>query len=556
MAEKHEKVSWADSADGVGTGTDGSWADDDENEDTPPQSKSVWSAPRDYDDVGSEDEALVKEYPRIGEEAPAPRDKRSSAQRTSRDNDYPYAEDRGQNRRDRDQGYARERPYGRNYGRDRGYNDRGDRDRGRDYDDDRDSRNYGRDRDHDRGRDRSGEEKASVPFPTVPPWTAYIGNLSYKAYESDVEGLFLDCGCKVHKVNLLTEKDTGQLKGYGYVEFDDAESLRLALTCHDKALLGRPIRVAIPKPKEPRREEGRGWRSARDRDHTRDRDRDYSRDREIERERPSRSPRTVRAHASEEQAKPAEQPAAPRPAPKPKADPFGQAKPRDELEAQKKINELQRQMDEERQKKDEDEKKKKEDEDLKKKQEKEALQKQKEEEEKAKQPPINWRDKDSTKTIPSHWKNSKKQGDNARGDNLSNKKEGGRDNRDHTKDGKRDLPPRSQAKKQDNAARGRGGRVGGGGRNYDNKDRSNGRADRGRPNADTHAGGKGLPDKGKSATERGKTPPTTTATAADNNKKSAPKTTTSTADNTKQVGGDRAPVQDTNSFALLGDEEA
>lgn len=68
----------------------------------------------------------------------------------------------------------------------------------------------------------------------------YVGNLPFKATESEVEELFGQYG-KVLSVKLITDRETGRPRGFGFVEMEDASEAMSALDGHD--LGGRNLRV-------------------------------------------------------------------------------------------------------------------------------------------------------------------------------------------------------------------------------------------------------------------------------------------------------------------------
>jgi len=83
-------------------------------------------------------------------------------------------------------------------------------------------------------------------LPTQPPYVAYIGNLSFDLDEDEVRKFFKQNHCQVDTVKLLrSREDPSRLKGFGYVEFVDVQSLENALKLHGVDLLGRPLRVDI-----------------------------------------------------------------------------------------------------------------------------------------------------------------------------------------------------------------------------------------------------------------------------------------------------------------------
>jgi len=83
-------------------------------------------------------------------------------------------------------------------------------------------------------------------LPTQPPYVAYIGNLSFDLDDDEVRKFFKQNNCQVESVKLLrSREDPSRLKGFGYVDFVDVQSLENALKLHGVDLLGRPLRVDI-----------------------------------------------------------------------------------------------------------------------------------------------------------------------------------------------------------------------------------------------------------------------------------------------------------------------
>ncbi|TPX32176.1 hypothetical protein SeLEV6574_g08481, partial [Synchytrium endobioticum] len=81
-------------------------------------------------------------------------------------------------------------------------------------------------------------------FPTKPPFTAYVGNLSYECTEAALVKLF--DGLAIKSVRLPAEG--GQPKGFAYVEFEELESLQDSMSADGHVLLGRGIRVDVAEP--------------------------------------------------------------------------------------------------------------------------------------------------------------------------------------------------------------------------------------------------------------------------------------------------------------------
>jgi len=79
----------------------------------------------------------------------------------------------------------------------------------------------------------------------------YVGNLPFSATEEQVQGLFEAFGT-VESVNLITDRETGRLKGFGFVEMSSgAEEAMAKLNQSD--LDGRTLTVNLAKPREERR---------------------------------------------------------------------------------------------------------------------------------------------------------------------------------------------------------------------------------------------------------------------------------------------------------------
>lgn len=95
-------------------------------------------------------------------------------------------------------------------------------------------------------RERSFAPRAPVELPTQPPYTAHIANLSFDSSEDDLTDLF--AGLAVSKMRLMRDRETDRSKGFGYIEFEDLESLKRALELNGENVQGRSIRVNIAEP--------------------------------------------------------------------------------------------------------------------------------------------------------------------------------------------------------------------------------------------------------------------------------------------------------------------
>ena len=80
----------------------------------------------------------------------------------------------------------------------------------------------------------------------------FVGNLSYGATEESIRTLFEQYGA-VDRVNIVTDRDTGQAKGFGFVEMSgDAEGMRAIESLSGRELNGRALTVNEAKPKAER----------------------------------------------------------------------------------------------------------------------------------------------------------------------------------------------------------------------------------------------------------------------------------------------------------------
>ena len=82
----------------------------------------------------------------------------------------------------------------------------------------------------------------------------YVGNLPYRSSEEDVRELFAQYG-EVHSVKLITDRETGRARGFGFVEMEDADAQNAIEALDGKEFEGRTLRVNEAKPREPRRGE-------------------------------------------------------------------------------------------------------------------------------------------------------------------------------------------------------------------------------------------------------------------------------------------------------------
>ena len=83
----------------------------------------------------------------------------------------------------------------------------------------------------------------------------YVGNLPYSVTEDELRETFAAYG-EVSSVNIITDRFTGQSKGFGFVEMpDNAEADDAIKALNETSLKGRNIKVNQAKPRgdRPRR---------------------------------------------------------------------------------------------------------------------------------------------------------------------------------------------------------------------------------------------------------------------------------------------------------------
>ena len=86
----------------------------------------------------------------------------------------------------------------------------------------------------------------------------YVGNLSFETTESDLKELFAQAG-SVDSVRIITDRDTGRSKGFGFVEMQEGGDEAIAATS-GKEFNGRVLTVNEARPMSPRSPEGGGFK--------------------------------------------------------------------------------------------------------------------------------------------------------------------------------------------------------------------------------------------------------------------------------------------------------
>jgi cold-inducible RNA-binding protein len=84
----------------------------------------------------------------------------------------------------------------------------------------------------------------------------YVGNLPHSANQQTLQDMFSQCGT-VDSVNLVTDRDTGQSRGFAFVEMSsDSEAQKAIQELNGSSFDGREIKVNEATPKAPRGNRG------------------------------------------------------------------------------------------------------------------------------------------------------------------------------------------------------------------------------------------------------------------------------------------------------------
>ena len=81
----------------------------------------------------------------------------------------------------------------------------------------------------------------------------FVGNLPYKATEADIQSFFAEAGVQVDSVSILRDRFSGEARGFGFVEINDAGLANQAVqACNGRQLMGRALVVNEARPPERR----------------------------------------------------------------------------------------------------------------------------------------------------------------------------------------------------------------------------------------------------------------------------------------------------------------
>ena len=76
----------------------------------------------------------------------------------------------------------------------------------------------------------------------------YVGNLPYNISDDQLRDMFAKYGVP-ESARVITDRDTGQSKGFGFVEFQDDEMAKQALSLNGSDFGGRSLKVNEARPR-------------------------------------------------------------------------------------------------------------------------------------------------------------------------------------------------------------------------------------------------------------------------------------------------------------------
>ena len=85
----------------------------------------------------------------------------------------------------------------------------------------------------------------------------YVGNLPFSATDDEVRALFAEYG-SVESVQLITDRETGRPRGFGFVEMADGADEAIS-ALNQTQMGGRSLNVNEARPRQDRRPQRHGW---------------------------------------------------------------------------------------------------------------------------------------------------------------------------------------------------------------------------------------------------------------------------------------------------------
>ncbi len=85
----------------------------------------------------------------------------------------------------------------------------------------------------------------------------YVGNLPWSTTDADLRELFSSVGT-VHSATVITDRDTGRSRGFGFVEMDDPDAEKAISQLNGREIESRALRVNEAQERQ-RRSSGGRW---------------------------------------------------------------------------------------------------------------------------------------------------------------------------------------------------------------------------------------------------------------------------------------------------------
>ena len=76
----------------------------------------------------------------------------------------------------------------------------------------------------------------------------YVGNLPWSTGDPELKDLFATYG-DVHSANVITDRETGRSRGFGFVEMDDGDAEQAITELDGHTVDGRPLKVNEARPR-------------------------------------------------------------------------------------------------------------------------------------------------------------------------------------------------------------------------------------------------------------------------------------------------------------------
>lgn len=78
----------------------------------------------------------------------------------------------------------------------------------------------------------------------------YVGNLSFKATEDELQKFFESCG-NVTEVSIISDRQTGRPKGFAFIHMSNESEAQKALELNGKEFMGRTLQVSEARSEGP-----------------------------------------------------------------------------------------------------------------------------------------------------------------------------------------------------------------------------------------------------------------------------------------------------------------